>query len=72
MSLAFAVSGVLQSYLERYLGQPFMVAQEPMRLWMAIVAAHGVLVVIGVVLIVKHLLTLKPMPAGTAGDLAGS
>jgi nitric oxide reductase subunit B len=59
MSLAFGVAGVLQSYLERYLGQPYMVAQEPIRFWMAIVAAHGVLVVAGVVVIVKHLLTLK-------------
>jgi nitric oxide reductase subunit B len=59
MSLAFGVAGVLQSYLERYLGQPYMVAQDPIRFWMAIVAAHGVLVVAGVVVIVKHLLTLK-------------
>ena len=37
-----------------------MVAQEPIRFWMAIVAAHGLLVVAGVLLVVKHLLTLKP------------
>jgi nitric oxide reductase subunit B len=60
MSLAFAVAGVLQSYLERMQGQPFMVAQEPIRFWMGVVAAHGVLVVIGVIVIVRHLLTLKP------------
>jgi nitric oxide reductase subunit B len=59
MSLAFGVAGVLQSYLERYLGQPYMVAQDPIRFWMAIVAAHGLLVVAGVAVIVKHLLTLR-------------
>ena len=60
MSLAFAVAGVLQSYLERYLGQPYMVAQQPIRLWMAIAAAHGVMVVVGVFATIRHLLTLKP------------
>jgi nitric oxide reductase subunit B len=61
MSLAFAVAGVLQTYLERVQGLPYMVAQEPMRFWMGIVTAHGLIVVIGVVVIVRHLLTLKPL-----------
>lgn len=61
MSLAFSVSGILQSYLERYQGQPFMKAQRPMRFWMFVVFAHGVLLVLpGVILIIKHLLTMKP------------
>jgi nitric oxide reductase subunit B len=60
MGLAFGVAGVLQTYLERIQGQPYMVAQEPIRFWMAIVAAHGLMVVAGTLLIVKHLLTLKP------------
>jgi nitric oxide reductase subunit B len=60
MSLAFAVAGVLQTYLERVQGQPYMLAQQPIRLWMAIVAAHGLLVIFGALVIVKHLLTLKP------------
>ncbi len=63
MSLAFAVAGVLQAYLERYLGQPYILAQRPIRFWMAIVAAHGLLVLGGVVHTVKHLLTLKPSRA---------
>jgi nitric oxide reductase subunit B len=62
MSLAFAVAGVLQSYLERYQGQPYMMAQEPIRLWMAIAAAHGVVVVAGVFVTIWHLLTLKAAP----------
>lgn len=60
MSLAFSVAGVLQTYLERVQGQPYMIAQEPIRFWMAIVAAHGVILVIGVFAIVRHLLTLRP------------
>ncbi len=60
MSLAFGVAGVLQTYLERIQGQPYMVAQGPIRFWMSVVAAHGVMVVVGALLIVKHLLTLKP------------
>ena len=60
MSLAFGVAGVLQSYLERYLGQSYMTSQEPIRFWMFVAWAHGLMVVAGVVLIVKHLLTLRP------------
>jgi nitric oxide reductase subunit B len=60
MSLSFAVAGVLQSYLERVLGQPYIVAQQPIRLWMFIAFLHGLAVLAGVVITVKHLLTLKP------------
>jgi nitric oxide reductase subunit B len=60
MSLAFGVAGVLQTYLERVRGEPYMVAQEPMRFWMMIVFAHGLVVLAGVVVTVTHLLTLKP------------
>jgi len=61
MSLAFAVAGVLQTYLERAQGQPYMTAQKPIQFWMLIVFAHGILLVLpGVILTIKHLLTLKP------------
>ena len=60
MSLAFAVAGVLQTYLERVRGEPFMIAQGPMRFWMLIVFLHGLVVLAGVVTTVTHLLTLKP------------
>jgi nitric oxide reductase subunit B len=63
MSLAFAVAGVLQSYLERVQGQAFMVAQQPMRFWMFIAFLHGVGVLAGAVMTIGHLLTLKPAPA---------
>jgi len=60
MTLAFAVAGVLQTYLERALGQPHMVAQQPIRFWMLVVAVHGLVVLAGVLLVVRHLLTLRP------------
>lgn len=63
MSLAFGVAGVLQTYLERIQGQPYIVAQSPIRFWMAVVAAHGLIVLFGVFVIIRHLLTLKPMQA---------
>ncbi len=63
MSLAFAVAGVLQTYLERIQGQPYIVAQAPMRFWMFVVFAHGLLVLVGAVILIKHLLTLRPAPA---------
>jgi nitric oxide reductase subunit B len=64
MSLAFAVAGVLQSYLERYRGEPYIVAQEPMRLWMFIVLAHGLFALGGAFLVIRDLLTLRPAAAG--------
>jgi nitric oxide reductase subunit B len=60
MSLAFAVAGVLQSYLERMMGQSYMLSQEPIRFWMFVVFVHGLIVVAGVFVTVKHLLTLRP------------
>jgi len=63
MSLAFAVAGVLQSYLERVQGQAFMVAQQPMRFWMFVVFLHGAGLLAGAVMTIAHLLTLKPAPA---------
>ena len=39
MSLCFAVAGVLQAYLERYLGQPYIISQQPIRFWMLPAAA---------------------------------
>ncbi len=64
MSLAFAVAGVLQSYLERAQGQPYMVAQQPIRFWMLIAFVHGLFVLVGAVMTIVHLLTLKPADAG--------
>jgi nitric oxide reductase subunit B len=63
MSLAFGVAGVLQAYLERVQGQPFMVAQQPMRFWMFIAFVHGIGVLAGAVMTIGHLLRLKPAPA---------
>jgi nitric oxide reductase subunit B len=67
MSLAFAVAGVLQSYLERAQGQPYMVAQQPIRFWMFIAFVHGIGVLAGAAMTIVHLLTLKPAaPAAPA------
>jgi nitric oxide reductase subunit B len=63
MSLAFAVAGVLQSYLERVQGQPYMVAQQPIRFWMFVAFLHGLGVLAGAVMAIVHLLTLRPEPA---------
>jgi nitric oxide reductase subunit B len=68
MSLSFAVAGVLQSYLERYLGQPYMVAQQPIRLWMLIVLLHGLMALAGAVLTIKDLLTLRPARAASVPE----
>jgi nitric oxide reductase subunit B len=69
MSLAFSVAGVLQTYLERVRGEPYMVAQQPMRFWMLVVFLHGLLAVAGVIVTVIHLLTLKPERTAAAVPL---
>jgi nitric oxide reductase subunit B len=63
LALSFAVAGVIQAYLERYLGQPYMLAQQPIRLWMAFVFGFGLVALGGVVKTASHLLTLRPPPA---------
>jgi nitric oxide reductase subunit B len=57
---------VLQSYLERVQGQPYMVAQQPIRFWMFIAFLHGIGVLAGAIMSIVHLLTLKHAPAVTA------
>ena len=66
MGLGFGVAGVLQTYLERIQGQPYMLAQQPIRFWMLVVALHGLLVLVGALLAIRHLLTLKPARPGQA------
>jgi nitric oxide reductase subunit B len=66
MSLSFAVAGVLQTYLERVVGQPYMVAQQPVRFWMLLAVVHGAMVLAGVVVTVSHLLGLRPVGVAKA------
>jgi nitric oxide reductase subunit B len=60
MSLSFAVAGVLQTDLERVIGQPYMVTQQPVRFWMLLAVIHGLMALAGAVITVRHLLTLRP------------
>ena len=59
MSLAFAVGGVLQTYLERVAGQPYMIAAQPIRLWILVAFVHGLIALAGAILTVVHLLRLR-------------
>ena len=70
MSLAFAVAGVLQTYLERVQGQPYIVAQQPIQFWMFVAFLHGLMVLAGVVITVKHLLTLKASSTTAVEEVA--
>jgi nitric oxide reductase subunit B len=70
MGLSFAVAGVLQTYLERVAGQPFMIAQRPVRFWMLLAVVHGLMVLAGAVITARHLLTLRPAPVPQARAMA--
>ncbi len=65
MSLAFAVAGVLQTYLERIQGEPYMVAQQPIRFWLLVVFLHGLGLLAGASMTIVHLLTLRPAEAAS-------
>ncbi len=65
MSLAFGVAGILQTYLERVDGQPYMMAAQPIRFWIFVAFAHGIVALAGTVVTVVHLLRLRE-PAVTA------
>ncbi len=70
MSLAFAVAGVLQTYLERVQGQPYMIAAQPIRFWIFVAFVHGLVALAGAVVVATHLLTLrapKARPAAGTG-----
>ncbi len=60
MGLGFGVAGVLQTYLERIQGEPYMIAQQPIRFWMFVVTMHGLMLLAGALITIRHLLTLKP------------
>jgi hypothetical protein len=47
----------------RALGQPYMIAQEPVRFWMLLAVIHGLMVLAGVVITVRHQLALRPAAA---------
>lgn len=68
MGLAFGVAGVLQTYLERVLGQGYMPAQVEMRPWFAGVFGFGVIFFVGVVLFIYDFFTLgkRALPAQPA------
>jgi nitric oxide reductase subunit B len=63
MGLSFSISGVLQAYIERVMGLGFMTAQAQMRFWFAVTWVLGLILLIGVILTVVDLLTLRPSPA---------
>jgi nitric oxide reductase subunit B len=67
MTLAFSVAGVLQTYIERVMGLGYMTAQAQMRFWFATLVVLGSTFLIGVVLTVVDLLTLRPAPARENG-----
>ena len=68
MGLTFGVAGVLQSYIERVLGMGYMTAQAQMQFWFKIAIGSGVVFLIGVLVMVFDLLTMKPAPAEVASE----
>jgi nitric oxide reductase subunit B len=66
MGLSFGVAGVLQTYIERILGQGYMTAQLYMRFWFMLVFAFGVVFTVGVIATVWDLFTMRAAkPAAT-------
>jgi nitric oxide reductase subunit B len=60
IGLIFGVAGILQTYLERILDLGYRTAQLNMMFWFKAVLFFGVIFLIGVLMTVYHLFTLKP------------
>ncbi|MHB8869524.1 MAG: cbb3-type cytochrome c oxidase subunit I [Thermoleophilia bacterium] len=64
LGIAMAVAGIIQTYIERVLGEGFMVAQAQMQLWFKVVLVFGVVLIIGLVVTAWHLVFAKGASVG--------
>lgn len=62
LGLAMAVAGVIQTYVERVMGEGFMAAQDYMQLWFKVVIFFGVILLIGVIITFWNMLTVRQEP----------
>jgi len=60
LGLVFGVAGILQAYLERFLDIGYSTAHLTMMLWFRIAFGVGLVFLLGVLMTVWHLFTLKP------------
>src|SRR5660397_185314 len=65
LGIAMSVAGVLQTYIERVMGQGFMTAQAQMQFWFKVVLFFGVIVLLGVLVTAWHMLTAKQVDPAT-------
>ncbi len=64
IGIAMAVAGIIQTYIERVLGEGFMVAQAQMQLWFKVVLVFGVVLIIGLLVTAWNMVFAKGAPAG--------
>ncbi len=63
LGIAMAVAGIIQTYVERVLGQGFMVAQANMQLWFKVVLVFGVTLIVGLLITFWNMVFAKSAPA---------
>jgi len=66
LGVAMGIAGILQTYIERVMGQGFMTAQLQMQFWFKVVLFFGVVLLGGLILSIWSILTGKQTPAETA------
>ncbi len=66
LCLVFGVAGILQTYLERFLDIGYSTAQMTMMFWFKAALFFGAIFLIGAVMTVYHLFTLRPAPEASA------
>ena len=66
LGVAMGIAGILQTYIERVMGQGFMTAQIQMQFWFKIVLFFGVVLLGGLVVTIWTILTGKQIPPETA------
>ncbi|MHB1342930.1 MAG: cbb3-type cytochrome c oxidase subunit I [Thermoleophilia bacterium] len=64
LGIAMAVAGIIQTYIERVLGEGFMVAQAQMQLWFKVVIVFGVVLIIGLLVTVWNMVFAKGASTG--------
>ncbi len=62
LGVAMAVAGIIQTYVERVLGQGFMVAQANMQFWFKVVLVFGVVLIVGLLMTFWQMVFAKEAP----------
>jgi len=59
LGVAMGIAGILQTYIERVMGQGFMTAQAQMQFWFKLCIVFGLVIIVGLVITAWNMLTVR-------------